>query len=456
VALRLRLTADLPLSGDGQWSCAPSFLGTGGIDQDASGTELGWLSLDARSRDSALRCARMSAPDSVILHTFEPRDGGVPQHVAQIVEGLREHGFGALVAGRPDSAIRSRIEKAGIRYEPVELVGDLVAPRHDGRALRRLIDLAREPSVAIVHTHGQKAGVLGRLAALRAHRPSAYTPNSLVYTTQLLRPRRSARARWLFGRQVERFLGRRCAAIVAVSEEERRTVLSDGLAPPERVRVVHNGVDPQLDAAPDPQLVEFKGEGPLFGMVAGLRDQKGLPTLLEALELLAARGELPRFAIVGNGPFYSEVQHRIASPALAGSVLLAPFEGRPEAYLQALDVFVLPSYWEGLPIAVLEAMAMARPVIASSVGGTPEAVEHGVTGLLVPMKDPVTLADRIAELAKDPDARSRMGAAGRKRSQTTFSTKSMVDSVAELYREILSSADDSGRGAPDVTTAIPS
>jgi glycosyltransferase involved in cell wall biosynthesis len=424
------------------------FVGRGRIDQDASGTELGWLSLDARSPDSGLRSSRMSTPDSVILHTFEPRDGGVPEHVAQIVEGLPEHGFGALVAGRPDSAVRGRIEKAGIRYEPVDLVGDLVAPRHDGRALQRLVDLAREPSVGIVHTHGQKAGVLGRLAALRAGRPSAYTPNSLVYTTQLLRPRRSARARWLFGRQVERSLGRRCAAIVAVSEEERRTILSDRLAAPERVRVIHNGVDPQLDAAPDRQLIEFKGEGPLFGMVAGLRDQKGLPTLLDALELLAARGELPRFAIVGNGPFYSEVQHRIASPDLAGSVLLAPFRGRPEAYLQALDVFVLPSYWEGLPIAVLEAMAMARPVIASSVGGTPEAVEHGATGLLVPTKDPVALADRIAELAKDPDARSRMGAAGRERAQTSFSTKSMVDSLADLYREILSPAANTAAAHP--------
>jgi glycosyltransferase involved in cell wall biosynthesis len=379
----------------------------------------------------------------VILHAFEPGDGGVPEHVAQIVEQLGAHGFGAVVAGRRDCAVRYRVEKAGIRYEPVDFVGNLVAPREDLRALRQLVNLAREPSVAIVHTHAQKAGVLGRAAALRVHRPSVYTPNSLVYTTQLLRPRFGARARWLFGRQVERTLGRRSAAIVAVAEQECETAVRDRLAPPDRIHLIYNGVDPALDAAPDPELIKFRGDGPLFGMVAGLRDQKGLPTLLDTLDLLAERGELPRFAIVGNGPFYPEVERRLTDGNLDGSVLLTPFEGRPEPYLQALDVFVLPSYWEGLPIAVLEAMAMGLPVIASAVGGTPEAVEDGVTGQLVPMKDPKVLADGIARLSRDPSARARMGAAGRQRAQALFSTSVMVDSLVQLYREILRGIDRS-------------
>ena len=380
----------------------------------------------------------MTEQEPVILHALEPRDGGVPEHVAQIVEGLGAHGFRALVAGRPDGAIRRRMERAGVRYEPVDFVGNLAAPRHDGRALRRLASLAREPEVALVHAHAQKAGVLARLAALNTGRPAVYTPHSLVYATQLVRARRGARARFVFGREVERALGRRSAALVAVSEHERETALADRLAPAERIRVIHNGVDPELDAAPAAELVEFRGEGPLFGLVAGLRDQKGIPTLLEALELLAAQGELPRFAVVGNGPFYSEVERRIAAPGLAESVFLGAFEGRAESYLQALDVFVLPSYWEGLSIALLEAMAMGLPVIATSVGGTPEAVEDGVTGELVPMKDPVALAERIAALARDPDARARMGAAGRERARTLFSTASMVDSTAALYRSLLS------------------
>jgi glycosyltransferase involved in cell wall biosynthesis len=379
----------------------------------------------------------VSAPEPLILHALEPRDGGVPEHVAQVVEGLSAEGFGAVVAGRPDGAIRHRMEQAGIPYEPVDFVGDLGAVRNDGRALRRLLSLARDPSVAIVHAHAQKAGVLARLAALRAGRPSVYTPHSLVYATQLIRARRGARARWLFGRQVERFLGQRSAAIVAVSEHERQLALHDRLAPPGRIHLIHNGVDPQVDTPPDPQLARFRGDGPLFGMVAGLRDQKGLPTLLDALDLLAAGGELPRFAIVGNGPFYSEVERRISAAGPAESVLLIPFEGRAEPYLKALDVFVLPSYWEGLPIAILEAMAMGLPVIASSVGGTPEAVDDGVTGRLVPMKDPLALADRIAELAQDPQTCARMGAAGRERARTRFSTASMVGALAQLYRSLL-------------------
>ena len=103
--------------------------------------------------------------------------------------GWGRAGFGAVVAGRPDGAIRRRMERAGVRYEPVDFVGNLAAPRHDGRALRRLAGLAREPEVALVHAHAQKAGVLARLAALNTGRPAVYTPHSLVYATQLVRAR---------------------------------------------------------------------------------------------------------------------------------------------------------------------------------------------------------------------------------------------------------------------------
>jgi glycosyltransferase involved in cell wall biosynthesis len=240
----------------------------------------------------------------------------------------------------------------------------------------------------------------------------------------------------VLNRGLERRLGAHTAALVAVSEEERRAAIDDGLVPPERATVIHNGVAPDPSVPADPELLARRADGMLFGFVAGLRDQKGLPTLLEALERLAARGALPRVAIVGNGPLRDEVAARVEQAALRDRVTLHPFGGRVEPYLRALDVFVLPSYWEGLPLAVLEAMMLGVAPLASAVGGTPEAIRHGVTGWLVEPHDALGLAERIEALAADPEAVRRAGAAAAVEATERFGADGMVDSVEALYHAV--------------------
>jgi len=379
-----------------------------------------------------------------VLEVLQPSDGGIPRHVADLALGLTARGTAVTVAGPPDLNVRERLEGGGAAVRELPIAPELLAVTGDWSSLRRLAALLREGAFDLLHAHGQKAGVLARLAARRAGVPALYTPHSLIYRTQLLRPRPSARARFVLSRQLERALGRGTAAIVAVAEEERAAVIEDGLAPPERVHAIVNGVACEVDAAPHPQLTAFRGDGPLLGFVAGLRPQKGLPTLLEALELLAARGAAPRFAIVGNGPMRAEVEERVRGGPLAASTLVAPFAASSESYLAALDVYVLPSYWEGLPIAALEAMAMGVPVLATAVNGTPEAVLDGETGLLVPSHDPVALADRMAELAADAELRRRLGQRGRQVVAERFTVEAMVDRTLALYGEVVSA----GSGGP--------
>lgn len=369
-----------------------------------------------------------------VLEFFEPPEGGVPQHVADLADGMSRHGIEIVAAGPAGATVRARLEAGGHRFVPLPIVGSVPAPKEDVRTLRRLASLLAAEHFDLVHTHAQKAGILGRVAALRARVPALYTPHSLVYRTQHLRAGvRAPHARRLLGLAIERTLGRRSAAIIAVAEEERRAAIENGLAPPERIHVVNNGVACDQEAPPDDMLLRFRGGGPLFGLVASLRDQKGLPTLLDALELLTARGAAPRFAIVGNGPMRQEVEHRVRSGALADTTLLVPFAGKVEPYLAALDVFVLPSYWEGLPIAVLEAMAMGLPVVATAVNGTPEAVIDGETGWLVPSHDAAALADRLTAMSADPAARARMGARAREVALERFTVEQMVDKTLDLY-----------------------
>jgi glycosyltransferase involved in cell wall biosynthesis len=272
--------------------------------------------------------------------------------------------------------------------------------------------------------------------AARAKVPAVYTPHGFVYRFQLARPRRGRRARRRLGLTVERRLGRLTAGLVAVSREERRAAERDGVIAPGRVSVIHPGAEPDPTVAPDPALTRFRGDGPLLGFVAGLRDQKGLPTLLDALELLAERGAPVRFAIVGNGPLGEEVEARAHSGPLAATTLYTGFGGRVEPYLKALDVFVLPSYWEGLPIAIIEAMRLGLPVVGTAGPGTPQAGVECETGYLVPPRDPGALAEALARIAADPEGRRRMGAAGRELGDARFSLDRMIAETVELYRRL--------------------
>jgi len=368
-----------------------------------------------------------------VLELFQPPDGGVPEHVRRLTGGLAARGHEVVVGGPADAQLRPDLERVA-SYMPLDIVGQVPAPREDVSTLRRLGAALEAGRFDAVHVHGQKAGLLGRVAARRAGVPSLYTPHSFVYRTQLRRPRRGARARRAVNLAVERRLGRHTAALVACAEDERDAAVADRVIPPERVHVVLYGVDPDRDAVPDPGLMEFRGEGPLLGFVAGLRDQKGLPTLLDALELLALRDESPRFAIVGNGPLRPMVAERLRAAGLDEATRLVDYGGRVEPYLRALDAFVLPSYWEGMPIAVLEAMAMGLPVVASAVDGTPEAVRDGENGYLVPSHDADALADRLAAVAADPEARERMGSAAQADARRRFGVERMVDEVEALYR----------------------
>ena len=377
-----------------------------------------------------------------VLEVFEAADGGIPEHVRQLTVGLSERGNEITVAGPPHASQRPGLTAAAREYVPLDLVGSLVAPRSDARSLAGLISLLRRGRFDVVHAHGLKPSLLARVVAPFFGAPVVYTPNGFVYRFQHLRPRRSSRARTALVLGAERLLRRRLAALIAVSREERRAAIEDGVASPERAFLVENGVSPDLDAAPDPTLVEFRGEGPLFGLVAGLRDQKGLPTLLDALELLAREGTPVRFAIVGNGPFEPMVRTRAAGPELAATTLALPFAGRVEPYLSALDAFVLPSYWEGMPIALLEAAAMGLPAVASAVNGTVEVVEEGRTGLLVPSHDSAALADAIARLATDGELRSRMGSAAREQGAGRFAARRMVDQTEAVYRRVAGIAPD--------------
>ena len=371
----------------------------------------------------------MASPQSPpVLQVLQPADGGVARHVLDLTLGLRSRGWEVEVMAPPGCTILPRLESEGV---PIHRVPMTRAPSaSDLAAMRALRDLDGRRRYGIVHAHSSKAGGLVRLA-LRDRRRLVYTPHCLPFLAEGFNPvaRRGYRI-------AERVLAGRSAAIIAVSEWEARAARS--LGSDAAVEVIPNGAHPCAPAEPDPELMRFKGDRPLAGLLSVLRPQKDPLALVRASARLAERGELAgRVAIVGNGELAPAVRAEIERRGVGVHVRWFPFGGDSGPYLAALDLLVVPSRWESMPIGPIEAMFCGVPVLATSVGGLPELVEDGVTGRLVPPGDDEALASALRELLAASERLRELGEAARAEAETRRGTGPMIDATASLYERLI-------------------
>jgi sugar transferase (PEP-CTERM/EpsH1 system associated) len=229
---------------------------------------------------------------------------------------------------------------------------------------------------------------------------------------------------------------------VTVSADLQRWLLEHVHVRPEKVRVVPNGVDTARFKPPAERdrLRQQHGYGPtdlLFGAVGRLTPVKDYRSLLEAFDQLSRRDRDGRLLIVGDGPDQPALEAEVRQRGLSDRVRLAGFHADVAPWLGMLDVFVQPSLMEGMSNSVLEAMAVGVPVVATAVGGTPEVVEHQVTGLLVPPATPAALHDAMAFYGADRDTRAAHAAAGRERATTRFPLGNMIAGYSAVYRDAL-------------------
>lgn len=313
---------------------------------------------------------------------------------------------------------------AGLAVEVVPFPGF----RRPGAAasLARLADLMRRQRVHIVQSYGFYSNAPALLAGWWA----------------------GARIRVASRRDMGMFLGRldrlaeravfRLADRVVVNARAiRAELIASGQVPGERIVVIPTGVDLDRFDRPVPAgRPPWAGEGKVVGMVAKFRRQKDQQTFLLAARRVLAVDPTVVFVLAGDGPLRGSVEQLAREMGLAGSVW---FIGavRPEAvgaFLHHVDISVLATNGnEGIPNVVLEAMAMGNPVIASDTGGCGEAIQNGVTGFLVPPRDPERLADRILRLLADEAEAARMGKAGHELAETEFALARMVERFARLY-----------------------
>lgn len=349
------------------------------------------------------------------------------EHVLALSVGLMERGWPVEVATPPGSLIAPQLAAAGVQVHEVPMTR---APgRSDLSAARALRRLDAHERYGVVHAHSSKAGALVRGALPRAGR-LAYTPHCFAFATPGFGP-----ARRVMYTAIEQAFVPRSGVIVGVCEWEREQARARLRGAAGRMEVVLNGVGPCPEADPHPALMEWSGGLPLAGLVAVLRPQKDPLTLVRsAARMDPARA---RLAIVGNGELAEAIETEIDALGVGDRIRLFPFEGDVAPYLHALDLFVLPSGWEAFPIAVLEAMACGVPVLATRVGGVPEAIDEGRTGELIPPGDPEALAEALDSLLADRPRLDAYGAEARRVAAERFGVDGMVDAVARLYERLL-------------------
>jgi glycosyltransferase involved in cell wall biosynthesis len=243
---------------------------------------------------------------------------------------------------------------------------------------------------------------------------------------------------------INRWARKLCDMVITVSKEVYEAELERSGTVPSRVALIRNGVQVDDFAATERPHLEMTarewdidGNTTVIGTLARFHKQKGHSYLLEAMTRVQTQRPGTRALLVGDGPLRPEMEAKAGELDLSETVIFTGIRRDVPEILALLDVFVLPSLWEGLPVALLEAMAAGLPVVATRVGGVPEVVIDGVTGLLVPPRDPEALSETILRLLQDSDLRHRMGQAGQERVREHFSVDQMIRKTEALYERLL-------------------
>ncbi|HET8888495.1 MAG TPA: glycosyltransferase family 4 protein [Candidatus Angelobacter sp.] len=334
----------------------------------------------------------------------------------------------------PNVEFYERARRRGLSVRMVHCNG-----RADWRAVHQIEEYIQEDAVDLVHTHGYKADLYGYLAAWRCHKPVVATCHNWVGGTAALG----------IYNHLDRMALKKFNALAAVSEKVAQRLLAFGV-PAEKIKTIANGIDVAAFERAEPvSLLKVEG-GPVVGVVARLDLQKGFEYLLLAARKLCTDTRNLKIVIVGEGPDRSAIEDMIMQFGLQSNVILAGQQSNMPVFYAAMDIFVLPSLNEGLPMTVLEAMAASRPVIATRVGAIPGVIQDGENGLLVDPKDSEGLRKAIASLLDDPERRRRMGDQAHAWVSRNYTAKAMALKYREMYDDVLGRAEPSAISARQI------
>lgn len=356
-------------------------------------------------------------PGLRILQAITPSQiGGAEVHVITLSEKLQERGHRITIFCPKRRALCSEL-----RARDLEVWSPSTTGKIDPITLWRIRRFLARHQIDILHTHLSTASLLGGLAGRWARVPTVATVHGL-----------NTKTCFTFSQRV-----------IAVSQAVKQHLVKQGMDPG-KIEVVYNGIDLNRFARADGggqfrQAWGLPADAIILGTMGRLGPEKGHQFLLRAIAELEhhPRAQLVRVVIVGEGQERDRLESLSHQLGISDRVIFTGFQRDVLPALSAMDIFVLPSLKEGLSISALEAMALGNPVIACRVGGTPEVVVEGKTGILVPPADPQRLAEAVSRLLSDRGQALIMGQAGRQQVARLFDVEVMVGKIEHLYHDLL-------------------
>lgn len=351
--------------------------------------------------------------------------GGGTEHVWRLLTGLDKNRFRVVLAVPNNGPYFSKFKN----IKSIEVV-DLPVRSVNPKVLYDLWNLGRKYKVELIHSHGKGAGIYSRPVGLLLGKPVIHTLHGIHY--QAYRP--IYRRVYL---TLEKILGFSTTKFVNVSNGEKDLAVELGLYSPDKAVVIYNGV--VVPEAKNPQTLRQKLglSGTVLINVARFNVQKGHEYLLSALPKIAASTPNVKLVMLGDGERLNEIKQLAKKLEVEKYCNFAGFQSNVIEYLQAGDVCISSSLWEGLPISLLEAMSVRLPVVATDVVGNNEIVEDQKTGLLAEPRNSEDLAKKVILMLSDKNLKDRLSNSGYERIKERFSLEQMIRKTESLYQEVL-------------------
>jgi glycosyltransferase involved in cell wall biosynthesis len=353
-----------------------------------------------------------------ILHIDPERNwGGGEAQVFGLLTYLAEKGHQNDLLTHPHGKLFTQSQKLNVRARALVARNDL-----DLRAILPLRGLIRKEQYDIVHLHTK-----------RAHALSVWLPHGSVAPKYVVTRRMDYPV--TKGWTTRQLYNHRADGVIAISKAIAE-LLTEGGVDPQKIRLIHSGVDAhRFDSIVG--RAHFDSNVAIVGSMAVMEERKGHRYLLEAARLLKDRGHRIKYLLAGDGSLKSALEKTVIALGLSHEVNFVGFVSDVPLFLAGLDIFVMPSLFEGLGVAVLEAMAAGKAVVATNVGGLVESVSDSVTGFLVPPRDSKALADALAKLVGDEMLSREMGKRGAERVREHFSLEEMARRNEAYYYALL-------------------
>ena len=354
---------------------------------------------------------------------------GIEEHVLDLLQSLsKEHFvFGLACPAALADAMATELEPL-----PVEVFHVAATGWTRLQEIRRLWKILQRFQPDVVHCHLFRATLVGAPLAKAA---------SVPVVLETYHGREAWRQGTLKGNfVVDRFVSHYVDRIIAVSEAAAHFLVEAKGIPEQKITVIPNGRNLRTFTPSNPQhgtairrQLRIPETAPLLGVVGRLEAQKGHCFLLEALPLILAEFPDTRLLLVGEGRLQSALEAQVEQLGVRDAVIFAGFQRDVPSYIDVMDVMILPSLHEGMPLTAIEAAAMAKPMVATAVDGTVEVVQHGITGLLVPPAMSAPLAEAILTLLRQPELTQQYGRAARERALKQFDRQRQVTDTEHLY-----------------------